>query len=103
MTIIIRGVAITQFNKELQKKMRRIFSLLLALVLLSGVVVKFNVKVNAADEGSIAVLLPDSASSARWEADDRKFLEAAFKEAGVKYTIVNANGDAAKQITQAEQ
>ena len=26
------------------------------------------------DEGSITVLLPDSASSARWEADDRRFL-----------------------------
>ena len=27
----------------------------------------------AAVEGSIAVLLPDSASSARWEADDRRY------------------------------
>ncbi|MBX3064409.1 MAG: substrate-binding domain-containing protein [Anaerolineae bacterium] len=56
-----------------------------------------------AQEGSIAVLLPDSASSARWEADDRRFFEAAFKEAGVEYSIVNANGDAATQATQAEQ
>ncbi len=53
--------------------------------------------------GSIAVLLPDSASSARWEADDRKFLSAAFDAAGVKYTIVNAGGDANQQQTQAEQ
>ena len=40
----------------------------------------------AADAGStaeIAVLLPDSASSARWENDDRKFLTAAFEAAGV--------------------
>jgi D-xylose transport system substrate-binding protein len=56
-----------------------------------------------AQEGSIVVLLPDSASSARWEADDRRFLEAAFTAAGVKFTIVNASGDAAKQVTQAEQ
>jgi D-xylose transport system substrate-binding protein len=56
-----------------------------------------------AQDGSIAVLLPDSASSARWEADDRRFLAAAFDAAGVKYTIVNANGDAALQVTQAEQ
>jgi len=83
--------------------MRRIFSLLVAVMLLSGFAINFNHKAIAADEGSIAVLLPDSASSARWEADDRKFLEAAFDEAGVKYTIVNANGDAAKQVTQAEQ
>lgn len=54
-------------------------------------------------EGSIAVLLPDSASSARWEADDRRFLSQAFEEAGVEYTIVNAEGDARTQQTQAEQ
>ena len=59
--------------------------------------------VQAQDEGSIAVLLPDSASSARWEADDRRFLSAAFDAAGVEYTIVNAENDAATQITQAEQ
>ncbi len=53
--------------------------------------------------GSIAVLLPDSASSARWENDDRKFLEAAFKAAGVDYSIVNAEGKADTQATQAEQ
>ncbi len=53
--------------------------------------------------GSITVLLPDSASSARWEADDRRFLEQAFEEAGVEYTIVNAEGDARTMQTQAEQ
>ena len=57
----------------------------------------------SSDAGSIAVLLPDSASSARWEADDRRFLSAAFDAAGVKYTIVNAEGDARVQQTQAEQ
>ncbi|MBZ0291638.1 MAG: substrate-binding domain-containing protein, partial [Anaerolineae bacterium] len=57
----------------------------------------------AQDEGSIAVLLPDSASSARWEADDRRFFEQAFEAAGVEYSIVNAEGDAAAQVTQAEQ
>jgi D-xylose transport system substrate-binding protein len=57
----------------------------------------------AAQEGSIVVLLPDSASSARWEADDRRFLAAAFDAAGVEYNIVNAEGDATTQITQAEQ
>ncbi len=56
-----------------------------------------------AGEGSIAVLLPDSASSARWEADDRRFFEQAFEAAGVEYTIVNAEGDARAQQTQAEQ
>ncbi|HRV95174.1 MAG TPA: substrate-binding domain-containing protein, partial [Anaerolineae bacterium] len=54
-------------------------------------------------DGSIAVLLPDSASSARWENDDRRFFEEAFDAAGVEYTIVNAEGDARVQQTQAEQ
>ncbi|MCB0071362.1 MAG: substrate-binding domain-containing protein [Caldilineaceae bacterium] len=54
-------------------------------------------------EGSIAVLLPDSASSARWENDDRRFFEEAFDAAGVEYSIVNAEGNAATQQTQAEQ
>ena len=57
----------------------------------------------AAAAGSIAVLLPDSASSARWEADDRRFFEQAFEAAGVEYSIVNAEGDARTQQTQAEQ
>jgi D-xylose transport system substrate-binding protein len=57
----------------------------------------------ATGEGSIAVLLPDSASSARWEADDRRFFEQAFEAAGVEYTIVNAEGNATTQQTQAEQ
>ena len=54
-------------------------------------------------DGSIWVLLPDSASSARWETDDRRFFEQAFEAAGVEYNIVNAEGDAATQQTQAEQ
>lgn len=54
-------------------------------------------------DGSIWVLLPDSASSDRWEKDDRRYFEAAFDEAGVEYNIVNAEGDAATQLSQAEQ
>ena len=57
----------------------------------------------AADEGSIWVLLPDSASSDRWENDDRRFFEESFTAAGVDFNIVNAEGDAQTQITQAEQ
>jgi D-xylose transport system substrate-binding protein len=54
-------------------------------------------------EGSIWVLLPDSATSPRWESDDRRFFEQAFKEADVEFNIVNAEGDAAQQQSQAEQ
>jgi D-xylose transport system substrate-binding protein len=51
----------------------------------------------------VAVLLPDSKSSVRWETQDRRFLGAAFKKAGVTYSIVNAEADAQKQRSQAEQ
>jgi D-xylose transport system substrate-binding protein len=54
-------------------------------------------------EGSIWVLLPDSASSPRWETDDRRYFEEAFEAAGVEYNIVNAENDAAQQQSQAEQ
>jgi D-xylose transport system substrate-binding protein len=51
--------------------------------------------------GSIWVLLPDSATSPRWESDDRRYFEEAF--ADVDHNIVNAEGDAAQQQSQAEQ
>ena len=79
--------------------MRKVFSLLITLFLLS---IGF-APVGAQDGADIVVLLPDSASSARWENDDRRFFEAAFEEAGVSYSIVNAEGDAQVQFTQAEQ
>ncbi len=56
-----------------------------------------------AQNADVAVLLPDSQSSARWENDDRKFLGEAFDAAGVSYNIVNAQGDAAQQTTLADQ
>ena len=51
----------------------------------------------------IAVLLPDTQSSVRWETADRPALSAAFKKAGLTYNIVNAQGSATTQQTQAEQ
>src|SRR5829696_4828187 len=57
-------------------------------------------------KGKIAVLLPDTKSSDRWEKADRRFFGEAFKAAGLSsadYTIKNAQGDPANQRTQAEQ
>ena len=51
----------------------------------------------------VGVILPDAASSARWETADRPFLTAAFKKAGVTVDIQNANGDKAKFATIADQ
>jgi D-xylose transport system substrate-binding protein len=50
----------------------------------------------------VAVLLPDSKSSVRWETQDRRYLGAAFKAAGITSSITNAEGDAQKQRAQAE-
>lgn len=57
--------------------------------------------------GSVWVLLPDSATSDRWEKDDRRFFAEGFEAAGLvegeDFNIVNAEGDATTQISQAEQ
>jgi D-xylose transport system substrate-binding protein len=53
--------------------------------------------------GRVAVLLPDSKSSVRWETVDRPFLQQAFEAAGVEAEIQNAEGDKATQQQQAEQ
>lgn len=53
--------------------------------------------------GKIGVILPDTTSSPRWESQDRPKLEAAFKAAGVQYDIQNAQNDAQKMQTIAQQ
>ena len=53
--------------------------------------------------GKVAVLLPDTKSSVRWETADRPYLAAAFKAAGIDATIVNAQGDPSTQRSQADQ
>jgi D-xylose transport system substrate-binding protein len=58
-------------------------------------------------EGSIWVLLPDTATSDRWAKDDPRFFAAAFEAAGLvdgeDFNIVNAEGDVPTQQSQAEQ
>lgn len=51
----------------------------------------------------VGVILPDSKSSGRWESADRKFLEEAFKAAGVQYDIQNAQNDKTQFQTIADQ
>jgi D-xylose transport system substrate-binding protein len=57
----------------------------------------------AATGGSACVLLPDTKSSVRWETQDRPTFIAAFKKAGVPATVVNAENDAQRQRSQADQ
>jgi D-xylose transport system substrate-binding protein len=51
----------------------------------------------------IGVILPDSASSVRWETADRRYLQEAFEAAGVEYDIQNAQGDRNAFQTIADQ
>jgi D-xylose transport system substrate-binding protein len=51
---------------------------------------------SAAAKGKVGVILPDSASSARWETADRPLLKQAFDAAGVESDIQNAGGDVNK-------
>jgi D-xylose transport system substrate-binding protein len=53
-------------------------------------------------QGKIGVILPDTKSSVRWESKDRPALEAAFKAAGIPYSIQNAEGSADKMATIAD-
>ncbi|HET8529300.1 MAG TPA: substrate-binding domain-containing protein [Gaiellaceae bacterium] len=76
-----------------------------ALVLLASLVAASAATARpAAHRASIqaCVLLPDTKSSARYELFDRPYLLKAFKAAGVAATVVNAQGDAQKQRSQAD-
>ncbi len=53
-------------------------------------------------EGRVGVILPDAASSPRWENADRPALAEAFEKAGVEADIQNAGGDKTKFQTIAD-
>ncbi len=57
----------------------------------------------AAGGGSVGFILPDSASSARWESFDRPLITAACEEAGLECIIQNAEGDKDNMATIADQ
>ena len=77
----------------------------LAVISASAIALTGFVSVSSATAASVqvGVILPDAASSARWETADRKFLKAAFAKAKVTVDIQNANGDKAKFATIADQ
>jgi D-xylose transport system substrate-binding protein len=51
----------------------------------------------------VCFLLPDPKTSVRWETQDRPAFIAAAKKAKISYVITNADGDAQKQRSQADQ
>ncbi|WP_242884941.1 sugar ABC transporter substrate-binding protein [Actinomadura litoris] len=54
-------------------------------------------------KGKVGVILPDTTSSTRYESFDRPYLAQAFKAAGVRYDIQNAEGSAQRFQTIADQ
>src|SRR4051812_26564311 len=88
----------------LSKKTRRASALGVAFAALATLMVLAATATAAKRANAVvAVLLPDSQSSVRWETADRPFLSDAFKKAGLTSNIVNAQGSATTQQTQAEQ
>ncbi len=57
----------------------------------------------ASGGGKVGFILPDSKSSARWEGFDRPLITAACAKAGLTCDIQNAEGDATKMATIADQ
>jgi len=97
------GVQI-ETNRKVQKNMTKRRNALVAALAASAVAVTAFVAAPAkAAAPFVGVILPDAASSARWETSDRTFLTAAFKAAGVTADIQNANGDKAAFATIADQ
>ncbi|TDC44902.1 sugar ABC transporter substrate-binding protein [Actinomadura sp. KC345] len=57
----------------------------------------------ASDKGKVGVILPDTASSDRYESFDRPYLKQAFDAAGIESDIQNAEGKAQRFQTIADQ
>jgi len=57
----------------------------------------------ADSQGRACVILPDAASSPRWENFDKKYLEEGLSDAGFETDIQNAQGDVNKYSTIADQ
>lgn len=101
----------------MRKRARLVFGIALSLSLLAGACGDDDDDGDTAAEdggedgggggGPIWVLLPDTETSERWENDDRRYFTQFFEEAGLAegddFTIVNAEGDASTQQSQAEQ
>lgn len=74
-------------------------------VVVAGVAVAVAAGATGSKRANVLVcgLMPDTKTSTRWEQKDKPALEKAFKAAGVPHRVVNAQGDAQKQKTQADQ
>jgi D-xylose transport system substrate-binding protein len=77
---------------------------IVALVAVSvAVTAAFAAGNKSAAAAKACVLLPDTKSSVRWQTQDAPTFKASFKKAGISATVVNAEGDAQRMISQADQ
>jgi D-xylose transport system substrate-binding protein len=85
---------------------KKLWMLVICIIAAIGVSACGSSKKKSSSSGAkaeVAVLLPDTQSSVRWETQDRPALDKAFTAAGVSHTITNADGDASTQRSQADQ
>jgi len=101
--IKVNRPAVIQISLRLQHTLSRWWVALAIACFLVACSSSKDAEVPERESDLVWVLLPDSATSARWETDDRKYFEEIFEELGIDYNIVNAEGDARTQQTQAEQ
>ena len=87
MKTILRGLALAG-----------ILSLLVAMVATAASATRVAKHATA----DVCVLLPDTKSSARYELFDRPYLDKALTAASISHTILNAQGDAQTQKSQAD-
>jgi D-xylose transport system substrate-binding protein len=100
---------LTRLSNPRRKTLALLFLLALAVVVAaSGCVSGGKKKAEGGGEGGggkidVCVLLPNATSSVRYELFDRPYLAKAFRDADVKYSILNALGDPQKQRSQGDQ
>ena len=90
----------------MKRNTRNCAALVGALALVGGAASSVGATTEPPSEGGAMLagfILPDSASSIRWESFDRPLIEAACAEAGIECLIQNAEGDVENMSTIADQ
>jgi D-xylose transport system substrate-binding protein len=89
------------------KKVFRRSTVLVAVVVVAAAAIAVTMATasttKSAAGGQVCVLMPDTATSIRWVHYDVPALKTEFKKAGVTAQFFNADGDAQKQTSQANQ
>jgi D-xylose transport system substrate-binding protein len=88
-----------------RENVKKLVVVVFAAAVVTGLSVSAAVAMTAKKSANILVcgLMPDTKTSVRWVQFDQPYLEKAFKALGVPARVVNAQGDAQKQKTQADQ